>query len=146
MIPGVDNLPVLETEFLLGLRKGDKRNKTARSILSRAEEGKMDKVVIAGSAVMEIAFGLRGRFDKPDIVEILELIRGMTPALPILNLDTDMIMEGLKIELRLPDSNLFDCLHAATALRHDGVIVSSDPFYESVAGMRRLDLSELLHE
>jgi len=142
----VDNLPVLETEFLLGHRKGDKRIRVVRSILSRAEESKIDKVVIAGSAVMEIAFGLRGRFDKPGIVEILELIRGVTSAFPILNLDMDTIIEGLKIELRLADSNLFDCLHAATALRHDRVIVSSDPFYESVEGIRRLDLSELLDE
>lgn len=139
-------MPVLETEFLLGLRKGDERNAVVRSILSRAEESKIDRVVIAGSAVLEIAFGLRGRLDKHGIVEILELIRGVTSPLPIVNLDMDTMIEGLKIELRLAGSSLFDCLHAATALRHDRVIVSSDPFYESVEGIRRLDLSELLDE
>ena len=55
-------------------------------------------------------------------------------------------MTGLELEQRLAISNLFDCLHAATALHNDAVIVSDDRFYEQIPNLRRLSLEYFVNE
>lgn len=137
-------LPVLETEYLLALRAEDKKHQAARDILSGAESGEIQGLIIAGSSIIELAFGLRGKFQREEIVETLEIIRGVTDPIPISNLDIETLIRGLRMENKIGRPNLFDCLHASTALGHDGVIVSSDPFFDSIEELRRLDFKELL--
>lgn len=51
-------------------------------------------------------------------------------------------MSGLELEERPSVSNLFKCLHAATALSYDAAIVSDDRFYDRVPNITRLSLAD----
>jgi predicted nucleic acid-binding protein len=139
-------MPVLETDFLLGLRKEDKKHQTSMKILELAKARKIKKLSACGSAFVELGVGLRGSLKKPDIVEALRLIRALTTPIPEIPLSSLILMNGLELEQRLAISNLFDCLHAATALDHDAVIVSDDHFYEQVPNLRRLSLEYFVDE
>jgi predicted nucleic acid-binding protein len=141
---GNDSLPVLETEYVLALRSKDKRHQVASQILDKAKQGRIDNLVIAGSSILELAFGLRGKLGRVKVIETLEIIRAISNDIPVLDLDLEAIIKGLSIEIDLDRLNPYDCLHAAVALSHDGVIVSSDPFFDTIEGIRRLDFGELL--
>ena len=141
---GNDSLPVLETEYILALRSTDKRHQLARQILDKAKRGRIDNLVIAGSSILELTFGLRGKLGRVDVIETLEIIRAVSYDIRVLDLDLGAITKGLSIEIGLDEPNLFDCLHAAMALGHDGVIVSLDPFFDTIEGIRRIDFRELL--
>mgnify|MGYP001136891544 CR=1 FL=1 len=139
-------MPVLETDFLLGLRKEDKKHQTSMKVLELAKAGKVKKLAACGSAFVELGVGLRGSLKKHDIVEALRLLRALTNPIPEIPLSSLILMNGLELEQRLAISNLFDCLHAATALYHDAVIVSDDRFYEQVPNLRRLSLEYFVEE
>jgi len=134
-------LPVLETDFLLGLRKGDKKYQSSVAILELTKMRRTKKLAICGSAFIEIGIGLRGSLIKTDIVEVLRNLRALTGSIMEIPLSSFILMSGLELEQKISVSNLFDCLHAATALVHDAIMVSDDPFYEQVPGLTRLSLT-----
>jgi len=142
----VRGLPVLETDFLLGLRKGDKKHESCMAILELARARRVKKLAVCGSAFVEIGVGLRGSLTKADIVEVLRNLRALTTPMVEIHLSSLLLMSGLELEQRLSISNLFDCLHAATALSHDAVMVSDDPFYEEVPNLTRLTLAGLVQK
>lgn len=137
-------LPVLETDFLLGLRRGDKKHQLAVRILELAKARKVKKLAICGSAFVEIGVGLRGSLSRNDVIEVLRNLRVLTTPFTEIPLDSLIVMTGLEIEQKLSISNLFDCLHAATALNHDAVMVSDDRFYEQIPSLTRLSLTDFV--
>jgi len=137
-------MPVLETDFLLGLRKGDKKHETCIAILELAKARRAKKLAICGLAFVEIGVGLRGRIDKTDIIEVLRNLHALTTAILEIPLDSLLVMSGLEIEQKLHVSNLFDCLHAATALSHDAMMISDDPFYKQVPCLTSLSLADFM--
>jgi len=140
----VRSLPVLEADFLLGLRRRDKKHRLCMAILDLAKARKVKKLAICGSAFVEIGVGMRGSLVRQDIVEVIRNLRGLITSIPELPLGSLIIMAGLELEERLSVSNLFDCLHAATALSYDAVMVSDDRFYERVPNMKRLSLTDFV--
>jgi len=139
-------MPVLETDFLLGLRKGDKKHQLSVEIIELAKARRAKKLAICGSAFVEIGVGLRGTMSKTDIIEVLRNLRALTITIAEIPMNSLLLMSGLELEQRLSVSNLFDCLHAATALSHDAVMVSDDPFYEKVSGLMRLSFEDFVKE
>lgn len=113
-------------------------------ILNLAKAKKIKKFAVCGSAFIEIAVGMRGSLTRPDIVEVLRNLRAITTPLAEVPLSSVIIMSGLELEQRLSVSNLFDCLHAATALTYDAMIVSDDRFYEQVPDLTRLTLADFV--
>ncbi len=132
--------PVVETDFLLGLRKGDEKHRWSASILELVRTKKAEDLAVCGSAFVEIGIGLRGRVSRPDTIEVMRNLRALTNLIQEIPLSGSILTSALELEERLSVSNLFDCLHAATAISHDAVIVSDDAFYEQVPGLRRLSL------
>jgi len=132
---------VLGTDFLLGLRKGSGKHESSMAILELAKMRRAKKLAICGSAFVEIGVGLRGSLTKTDIVEVLRNLHVLTGLIMEIPLSSFILMSGLELEQRISVSNLFDCLHAATALSHDAIMVSDDPFYEQVPGLTRLSLT-----
>lgn len=136
-------MPVLETEFLFALRKEDKRHALCTTILENAK-GKFKDLAICGSAFAEIAIGLRGTLSKSEITTTLESSRALVSSIKEIPLHSGILLSGLVLEQTLGVSNLFDCLHAATALSHDSVIVSNDHFYDEVPNLRRVSFRDFV--
>jgi len=99
-------------------------------------------IAIAGSAFVEIAIGLRGRLGPGVAVETLRNILILAGRLREIPLTSKILYEGLKLEEKIGVKNLYDCLHASTALSHDGIIVSNDTFYDRIEGLIRISLKE----
>jgi len=114
------------------------------AILDLAKARKVKKLAVCGSAFVEIGVGMRGSLVRQDIVEVIRNLRALITSIPELPLGSLIIMAGLELEERLSVSNLFDCLHAATALSYDAVMVSDDRFYERVPNMKRLSLTDFV--
>ncbi len=134
-------MPVLETEFLLGLRKKDKKHGLSTSILEIAKDRSKD-LAICGSAFVELGVGLRGSLSRSEIIATLESLYALTNSIKEIPLRSTILLDGLVIEQTLRISNLFDCLHAATALSHDSIIVSDDHFYDKVPNLKRVSLRD----
>jgi len=139
-------MPVLETDFLLGLRKGDKKHQLSMAIIELAKARRAKKLAVCGSAYVEIGIGLRGSMTKTDIVEVLRSLRALTTSIAEIPIGSSLLMSALELEQKLSISNLFDCLHAATALDHDAMMISDDPFYEKVPGLTRLSIKDFVKE
>ncbi|MFQ6075818.1 MAG: PIN domain-containing protein [Candidatus Bathyarchaeia archaeon] len=133
-------MPVLETDFLLGLRKGDKKHGLSMEVLRLHKEGLTSNIVVCGSAFAELAIGLKGRLSRTETMEVLRNVRALTSSIPEAGLNSAILSRGLEPEERLSITNLYDCLHAATALEHDSSIVSDDRFYDSIPSLRRIGL------
>ncbi len=136
-------MPVLETDFLLGLRKKDKKHRLSTPILEIAKDRSKD-VAVCGSAFVELGVGLRGSLGRSEIVETLQSLYALTNSIKEVPLTRAVLLSGLEIEQRLEISNLFDCLHAATALSHDSMIVSDDQFYDKVPNLKRVSLRDFV--
>gem|GEM_PF-2088675 len=134
-------MPVLGTDFLTGLRRGDKKHRLCMSMLDLAEAWKVKKLAVCGSAFIEIGVGMSGSLVMRDIIEVLRNLRALT--IPITEIPLSLIViSGLELEEGLSVSNLFHCLHVATALKYDAVIVSDDRFYEQIPSITRLSLKD----
>ena len=133
-------MPVLETDFILGLRKGDKKHSVSLEILRLHKNGLTTNLAVCGSAFAELAIGLRGRFSKAEIAETIRNVRALTRGIPEVGLTSTILLRGLELEERLSITNLYDCLHIATAIEHDSNIISDDRFYNSIPNLRRISL------
>jgi len=133
-------LPVLETDFLLGLRKKDKKYGLSTAILETAAES--SELAICGSAFVEVGIGLRGSLGRTEIIETLRSLYALTHSIREIPLTNTILLSALEIEQELGTTNLFDCLHAATAKSHDAIIVSDDPFYDDVPDIKRITLKD----
>lgn len=136
-------MPVLETEFLFALRKEDKRHALCSTILEIAKD-KSNDLAICGSAFVEIAIGLRGTLSRSEIITTLESSHALVGPIKEIPLHSGILLSGLVLEQTLGTSNLFDCLHAATALSHDSMIVSDDHFYDEVPNLRRVSFRDFV--
>lgn len=136
-------LPVLETEFILGLRKKDKKYGLSTSILEIAKD-RSREIAICGSAFVELGIGLRGSLNRSEIIETLQSLYALTSSVKEIPLSHTVLLSGLEIEDSLGITNLFDCLHAATAQSHDSVIISDDSFYDKVPNLERISLKDFV--
>jgi 3-polyprenyl-4-hydroxybenzoate decarboxylase len=85
-------------------------------MLDLAEAWKVKKLAVCGSAFIEIGVGMSGSLVMRDIIEVLRNLRALT--IPITEIPLSLIViSGLELEEGLSVSNLFHCLHVATALK-----------------------------
>ena len=116
------------------------------AILELAKVRRTKKLAICGSAFIEIGIGLRGSLTKVDIIEVLRNLHALTNPIMKIPLSSFILLSGLELEQKISVSNLFDCLHTATALSHDAIMVSDDPFYEHVPDLTRLSLTDFVQK
>jgi predicted nucleic acid-binding protein len=67
---------------------------------------------------------------------------------PLLSVDVDDLLDGLKLYARADALGAFDAVIAAAALRHGDGLVSADAAFANVRGLRHLDPAapDFLHE
>lgn len=135
-------MPVVDTEVLFGLNPKDKRH---HDTLSRLQEllSRHKKIFAPDTALFEFQTVLRSIDREPKVMRII--ILGLRKALEInaveeaKTIDSGLLAKQSEIEERYALS-YFDSLIAASALSVDGEIISSDPAFDSVPGLKRTTL------
>ena len=124
-----------ETEFLFGLRKGDRRYDVVVKILELCKKGLL-RVRILSSAVVEVKAILYSHGLKPSDVEEacslmdIQLVEANIVEYEPLTL-ADVVLAG-RLRSQSPRLTFFDSLHAATAKRLNKALLSNDPIYREV--------------
>jgi len=137
-----------ETEFLFGLRKGDKHHDAVKRILKACADGLL-KVQVLSSAVVEVEAVLCSHGLKPREVEEacslmdVQLIEADVDEYVPLTL-ADAVLAG-RLRDHHPKLTFFDALHVATARRLGKPLLSNDPAYQE-AGAKTIGFKKLLEE
>jgi len=133
---------IAETEFLLGTAEGDRNFESVTEILKLHEKLKKERtdsgLRIAASAYMEIAFGLRGRLGPAKTADLIRALKTAVLNVEEIPATSGDIRRGLETEEALGTRNLFDCIHAGTALERGAELLSNDPFFDQIEGVRKL--------
>ena len=118
-----------ETEFLFGLRKGDRHHSAVTKILDACISGLVD-IQILSSAVVEVKAVLYSRGLKPHEVEETcslmdaQLVEAGITGYVATTLSDAIVSERLREQH--PDLTFFDALHLAIARRLDKPLLSND--------------------
>ncbi|MEM2739815.1 MAG: PIN domain-containing protein [Candidatus Bathyarchaeia archaeon] len=138
-------MPVIELDLLVALvNREDKLHRLASSIFEAAAKRRVKNLAIASSALVEYELILRSkgysRDDVEDDIEAFTSIRNIGEAY----LNSKVILKA--IELRRKYLLTYsDSLHAATAILHDGKIISTDKAYIEVKDLQTIDPREVLN-
>ncbi len=130
---------MVDTEVLFGMNPKDKRH---HDTLSRLQEllSKHRKIFAPDTALFEFQTVLRSIDREPKVIRMI--ILGLRKALEIngveeaKTIDSSLLAKQSEIEERY-GLTYFDGLIAASALSLDGEIVSNDPAFDSVLGLKR---------
>ena len=133
---------IAETEFLLGTAEGDRNFETVTEILKlheRLKEKRVDSGLrITASAYLEIAFGLRGKLGPTKTADLVRALKTTVLSVEEIPVTSGDIRRGLETEEALGTRNLFDCIHAGIALERATELLSNDPFFDQIEGLRKL--------
>jgi len=136
----------VESDFLLGLRKSDKRHANVVIALEKHKQGSF-LITLLSSAVLEVravlySRGVKGR----DVEETFSLMaallagHGVTDS-STLSLSDVIVAEGMRNDM--PSLTFFDSLHAASAKRFGTTVLSSEGSYARL-GLPFIDLDKLV--
>jgi predicted nucleic acid-binding protein len=136
----------VESDFLLGLRKSDKRHANVVIALKKHKEGSF-RITLLSSAVLEVravlySRGVKGR----DVEETFSLMaallaeHGVTDS-STLSLSDVIVAEAMRNDM--PNLTFFDSLHAATSKRLGMTVLSSEGSYARM-GLPFIDLDKLV--
>jgi hypothetical protein len=136
----------VESDFLLGLRKSDKRHPNVFIALKKHREGSF-MITLLSSAVLEVravlySRGVKGR----DVEETFSLMaallaeNGVTES-STLSLSDVVVAEAMRNDM--PSLTFFDSLHAATSKRLGMTVLSSEGSYARL-GLPFIDLDKLV--
>lgn len=137
-------MPVVDTEFLFGIRSTDPRHVYVRSIL----ETKRKDLVVPPLAIFELVIVCLSEGKTPEVViQILELIESVVLKydLKIMSFDIEQLMEGLAVYKDFK-KGFFDSLIAGSALTYDGVIIADDEHFLGIRNSERKTLRQYLRE
>jgi predicted nucleic acid-binding protein len=123
---------LVETEFLFGLRKGDRYHEAVKRILGLSKKGLL-KILVLSSAVVEVKAVLASQGLKLSQIEeacslmdIQLLESNIEEYVPVTLAD---IVIATRLRSQLPKLTFFDSLHISTAKRLDKILLSNDPIY-----------------
>ena len=145
---GNEREALAETEFLFGLRRGNRHHDTVMRILEICIKGLL-KVQVLSSAVVEVKAVLYSRGLKPREVEEacslmdVQLIEAGIDEYTPLTLADATLAERLRNQY--PKLTFFDALHVATARRLDRPLLSNDPTHLE-AGATAIKFKKLIEE
>lgn len=126
---------LVETDFLFGLRAGDKLHEHVTRALAKCRRGEL-KIAVLSSAIVEARAVLYARGLEPGQVEtVLALMdaalaeHGVRDFVQVELADV-VFAERLRVEH--PSLGFFDSLHAAVAARRRRPLLTADKAYEEV--------------
>lgn len=134
-------MPIVDTEFLFGMRSTDQKHVFVKRILESKPE-----LTVPSFAIFEmVAVLLSEGKNKEVVIETLELVNSIIKKynLKVMNLDIKQLTTGLAIYNR---RGLFDSVIAGCALTYDGIVIGDDDHFLGIAGLRRKTLRQYLDE
>ena len=137
-------MPVLEADFLKGIiDPQDRLHQACVNALKKIQERKW---VVSSSAFLELDLLLKQAGASLDErFEVFEALKIEIRADLIVGVSPPVMSQAIRLQRRYRDIRdfYFDSIHLAIAIRHDGVIVSSDRAFDQVVEVRRIPLSEV---
>ncbi len=140
-----EKVVVVESECLLGLRKGDRNHEDVTRALHMHKKGSLHLRILS-SAVIEVRAVLYSKgISFPQVEDVISLIDaelndfGVKSYVPI-RLSDIVLSERLREEF--PRLTFFDSLHAAISKRLGLSLLSNDPIYNQV-GVQAVKFGEL---
>jgi len=137
-------MPVLETDFLKALLDPkDRLHGPSEKALLRLKRKEWN---LASSALLELDLLLKHAHIPPEERSaIFETLTGEIPGDRIVGVTHHSLSAASQLQARHKDASnfYFDSVHLALSLEVDGQIVSSDRFFDRVAGVRRIPLESL---
>ena len=134
---------VVESGFLLGLRKSDPRHTKIIHVLEKHRKDETLRVSVLCSSVIEVRSVLYSRGFSPGLVEetfstmaLLLASYGVVNFIPA-ELDDVILAERMRIDT--PELGFYDSLHASIAKRLPATLLSSERIYQKLG----IDFSDL---
>lgn len=137
-------MPIIELDLLIALvNREDGLHESASRLFEAAAKGRIGKITIAASALIEYELILRSRgYSEEDIaadIKALTKIKNIEEA-PI---NSKVILAASSLRKKYP-LTYFDSLHAATAILHDREIISTDKAYREIKELKTISPEEAL--
>lgn len=131
-------MPVVDTEFLFGMRANDKKHALVKKILESRHEIQIPSLAVFEVMVVCLSEGKGSAV----AIETLDLIQHVINQhnLRIIPFDVGQLMSGLKIYGG--GIGLFDALIAGVALMHDETVLGDDDDFLGIGGLKRVTLKE----
>ena len=136
---------LVETDFLFGLRSGDRNHEGVARALSMSREGSLE-VSVLSSAVVELRAALYSKGFGPRQVE--DAVTMMDAALVGSGVEdyvesrlSDVVLSEI-MRAQFSELTFFDSLHAAASKRTGVPLLSSDPIYRRI-GVDSMSYDEL---
>ena len=133
-------MPLIDSDMILAyIKKDDRHQESAEKLFGKIIAGDLE-VYISSSMFVEIAFVLK-RNDQLDLLaDVYKLIYKM-PNISIIPISENIIETAHKHMMK--DIGILDSIQAATALRYDKKIISTDHIFDKIKGLRRIKPEEI---
>jgi len=138
-------LNIVETEFLFGLRRGDRWHNQTMKILELFKMGRIGALHSCTSAFLEVAAVLQARGIRAEqIEETLFLMKHELAEFNVeeVELSSDDIIRLYEL-LGKHDITYFDAMQAAVALGKNAVLVTNDKIFAAL-GVETISFKELI--
>lgn len=132
-------MPVIELDMLIAfVNRADRLHGIAVELFNMIVNGVLDNVAVPASAYMEYELVLRSRgYSEDDVSRDIEAFRHIKN-LGEIPLTSGILVTASRIRMK-HGLTYFDSLHAASALKHDRTIISTDKAYRAVPGLTVMD-------
>ena len=133
-------MPLIDSDMILAyIKKDDRYQESAEKIFGKIITGELD-VYISSSMFVEIAFVLKRNNQLELLSDVYKLIYKM-PNISIIPISENIIETAY--EHMMKDIGILDSFQAATALRYDKKIISTDHIFDKVKGLKRIKPEEI---
>lgn len=136
---------LVESDFLFGLRRGDRHHEGVCKALSMHREGPLD-ISILSSAVVEVRTTLYSRglrlHEVEDALALMDAILSDAGVRSYISLRLSDVVLAERLRSQFTELTFFDSLHAATSKRAGVPILSGDPIYRKI-GVATITYEEL---
>ena len=133
-------MPLIDSDMILAyIKKDDRHQESAEKLFGKIIVGELE-VYISSSMFIEIAFVLKRNNQLELLSDVYKLIYKM-PNISIIPISENIIETAHKHMMK--DTGILDSIQAATALRYDKKIISTDHIFDKIKGLKRIKPEEI---
>ena len=133
-------MPLIDSDMILAyIKKDDRHSESAEKLFGKIIAGELE-VYVSSSMLVEIAFVLKRNNQLDLLSNVIKLIYKM-PNISIIPISENIIETAHKNMMK--DVGILDSIQAATALRYDKKIISTDHIFDKIEGLKRIKPEEI---
>ena len=134
-------MPLIDSDMILAyIKKDDRHSESAERLFGKIFAGELE-VYISSSMFVEIAFVLKRNDQLKLLSDVSKLIYKM-PNISIIPISENIIETAYK-HMMEDDIGILDSIQAATALKYDKKIISTDHIFDKINGLKRFKPEEI---